>query len=828
MGIRSLINSGLLYCCITIAVQVSAYAQITPDSTLSTPTRVDQFNTLFEITGGKEVGNNLFHSFQDFSVPEGYIAHFINNSQSIQNVIGRVTGKYPTGIFGGLEAGGTSPNFNLFLLNPNGIIFGPNASLNLNGSFVATTADALQFGDQGFFSALSPTEPSLLTVNPSAFFFSQIRPQPISYLSNNQSVKGLSVPKDKSILLVGGSVELNGVSLKAADGRVELGGLAEPGTITLNIAGGDLSLTFPETVAKADVSLKKSLIDVSGDSSGSIVINAKSINLESSRLQSNLLSSGDKAEEISLNASDDITLDRSAIFSVIFPGAIGNSTNITIKSKTFSLLNGGRLLTLSAGEGGAGDISIDVKEKLMLSGQDDKGNPSQIGSILLPGGKGKSGNILIKSGSLSLLNGATTITTGSGGDGNAGDISIFVDKDITLKNFSDLQFPAQINSGIQAGGKGNGGSIYIQARNLSLIGGATISSFVSGPDSNFNFPGGIGKGGDIHLNISNSILISGGRDFAFPQGIFANVSKGGMGASGNIYIKTTSFHLLNSAIAVSNPQGQAGNLKITADNMTLDNGIIEAETGGDGSSSGANINLKISDLLRIENESLISARASGNASGGNITIDTPILLALPPIGSKGSDIVANAEFGQGGNITINAQGVFGIEERKAFDVVQRLDNFSNDIDASSQFGRSGQVQVNTTTDPNQGLVELPTTVVDPDALVAQNPCKRGSESEFTRSGRGGLPASPTQNLSDDTTQVSLVEPASVQNRSTVKTQSLAPATQTSINLPQPPEKQITPAQGWVYNEKGDVVLVAYNPTVTSPQRIKENAACPVQ
>ncbi len=37
-------------------------------------------------------------------------------------------------------------------------------------------------------------------------------------------------------------------------------------------------------------------------------------------------------------------------------------------------------------------------------------------------------------------------------------------------------------------------------------------------------------------------------------------------------------------------------------------------------------------------------------------------------------------------------------------------------------------------DPNRGLIQLPETVVDPNALVAQNPCKRGSDSEFVNTG----------------------------------------------------------------------------------------------
>ncbi len=117
--------------------------------------------------------------------------------------------------------------------------------------------------------------------------------------------------------------------------------------------------------------------------------------------------------------------------------------------------------------------------------------------------------------------------------------------------------------------------------------------------------------------------------------------------------------------------------------------------------------------MRFENESLISATANGDAKGVNIFINSTFLLVFPPIGSNGSDIIAKAERGNGGNKKINSQGIFGIEKRRAIQ-----GNQSNDIDASSQFGQSGQVQINPTTDPNQGLVELPATVIDPRTLVA--------------------------------------------------------------------------------------------------------------
>ncbi len=179
-----------------------ANAQITPDGTLPNNSIVTPDGSTLNITEGTQAGTNLFHSFEEFSVPTGGTA-FFNNAGNIQNIISRVTGKSVSSIDGLIRANGTA---NLFLINPNGIIFGQNASLDIGGSFVATTANAIQFDNQGFFSADNPNTPALLTVNPSAFLFNQIASQPTNSI---ESKAFLSVLDGQSLLLVGGKVSPN-------------------------------------------------------------------------------------------------------------------------------------------------------------------------------------------------------------------------------------------------------------------------------------------------------------------------------------------------------------------------------------------------------------------------------------------------------------------------------------------------------------------------------------------------------------------------------------------------------------------------------------------
>ncbi|WP_421656520.1 filamentous hemagglutinin N-terminal domain-containing protein [Leptothermofonsia sp. ETS-13] len=165
---------------LAIAQNITLDGTLGPAQTLTGPTY------LIRQVDGTTVGSNLFHSFGRFNLSAGEVANF-QSAANIRNILSRVTGGSPSSIDGLIFT--QSPNVNLFLINPGGIIFGPNARLNIGGStrgsFVATTVDALVWPNGAQFSATVPGRPdSLLTIvgDPSGFLAAQRLPQPINHL----------------------------------------------------------------------------------------------------------------------------------------------------------------------------------------------------------------------------------------------------------------------------------------------------------------------------------------------------------------------------------------------------------------------------------------------------------------------------------------------------------------------------------------------------------------------------------------------------------------------------------------------------------------------
>jgi filamentous hemagglutinin family protein len=757
----------------------SVLAQIVPDSTLGAETSVINSNVNIkgipsdQIEGGAIRGTNLFHSFEEFNVREGQGAYFISH-EGIERILSRVTGNSDSQILGKL---GVLGNADLFLINPNGIVFGINATLDLKGSFLATTANSFIFEDGTQFSATDTSAPPLLTVGIPVGL--RIRESAGSIVNQSQAALtdsngsifglGLEIQSGKTLALVGGNITLEGGSIAAPRGRIELGSVAGTEQVGLQKIDSGWALNYEGVQNFQDIELTPASTFIS-----------------------------DPAFAIPLLST--------------FSNDGSGGGSIKVQGRRVTLANGSQIF----GEGS--NILVSASETLQVSGIASNGFFSAIASLSPL--TGKEGSVLINTKKLIVQDGGRVTSDTSGIV--AANVQLMTTKVpggnliINASEFVELKGNAEsLTTGLfsKTGSFGDAGNIIINTPKLIIQDGASISAESTGLDS-LGEPIATGAAGNININASKSIELN--------NGFISTATSGLGGKAGNLTIETREMNVSNgSEVSVNGREGQAGNLKITGNSLTLNRGFITAETGKSGVEGGANITLQFRDLLKLENESLISATANGDANGGNIDIDPIFVLIFPPMGPNGSDIIVKAVGGTGGKINISAQGLFGIKQRKSSE-----GNRTNDIDASSEFGASGQVQINGTVDPNQGVAQIPETVVDPNALVSQSPCKRGSQSQFTRTGRGGLPPNLSDDLSGETTQVGLVKPAPsiVAEGQAQKTSSgVAPNENQTSNI----ENPIVPAQGWSFNDNGEVVLTAYNPAVIGPQRLQENpVGCP--
>jgi filamentous hemagglutinin family protein len=884
-----------------------ALAQLVGDRTLPNNSRVTMQDNIRVISGGTQAGSNLFHSFSEFSVPTGSTA-FFNNATQIQNILTRVTGNSVSNIDGLIRANGTA---NLFLLNPNGIIFGSNASLNVGGSFLATTAKAIGFGNLGFFSAEAPNVPSpLLTVNPSALLFNQvvagITSQSIAPAGLNpigEATYGLRVPDGQSLLLVGGDIsvdglgignpvdEVNGGGLKAYGGRIELGGLAGAGTVGLFVDGNNLSLSFPIGVPRANVSLTNVAdLNVRAGGGGSIAVKAQNFSMAGvsvllAGIDSGLGSSGSIAGDIEINTTGVINLSNlSLLGNLMGEGARGQAGDTNITTRQLLVSSGAQIGAGTRGEGNGGNLTVNATDKVQVIGTSADAQFSSgfvaSGLFTQSEGTGNAGNLTITTGQLLVSDGGL-VSAAVSAAGNAGNLTVnATDKVQVIGTSADARSPSGlfattegagdagtltittgqllVSDGAQiatsAFGEGNGGNLTVNATDkVQVIGTSADAQFSSGLFATTESAGdaetltittgqllvsdgaqiatgtfGEGNGGILTINATDKVLVIGtSADAQFSSGLFTSAEGNGGGKGGDLTINTPTLQVQDEArVSVRSLTGQAGNLTIQANSLLLNRGSLLAATAKSGDEDGANINLLGLDLLRLDNESLISANANKEANGGNITIDSRFIVATSPTGLKGSDIAANAVQGNGGQVNITTQGLFGIQLRPQLTP-------KNDITVSSEFGITGEFQLNSPdVDPSQGLINLSTAPVDTQVSQVCQAGVRQNQNSFIISGRGGLPPNPRQVLRSQAVQVDWVTldaPANnptgdVQSRGTQRRVSGEPHSQIGNNV-NTKTTEIVEAQGWVVDANGKITLVATAPTTTPHSSWETLADC---
>ena len=733
-------------------------AQVVPDTTLPVGARSQvSGNPTVQIDGGARRGSNLFHSFSQFSVPTGGSAYF-NNAADVQNIFTRVTGGSVSNIDGVLRANGTA---NLFLLNPNGILFGANASLNIGGSFVATTANSINFADGFQYSATNPQTAPLLTVsapvglqmgaNPGTIrvqgngYALAVQVPIFSPINRGNSTSGLRVAAGKTLALLGGDLDIAGGTLTAEQGHIELGSVRD-GQVNLSATPSGFAFAYQGSQRSGAIRLsQQALADASGG--GVIQVQGNQVSLVDGSLLL-LQNQGTQAGgSIRVNAAQSFDTSGSSADGR-FPGGldsetvgVGRGADLVVSTRQLLVQNGAAIVARSYSAARTGNVLVNAPDSVQVSGFSPLNPSLSSGLSTAAFGSGAVGDTTVSTGRLLALNGGG-ISASSYGSGNAGEVKVDATESVELLGQSSLFAPSSVSAA--AAGAGNGGKVSVNTARLVIQDGANVSSSTVAT----------GNAGSVTITAGEFVEVRGGvpgSSLASFVGSSAPIVSALLrqalglpdrpsGNSGNLTINTPRLNISDGAnVSVSNDgTGSAGTVQVNANAIVVDRrGAITAATT---SGEGGNLDLNVRDFLLLRNNSKITTSAGGSGNGGNIRIDARSIVAVP---TENSDIRANSANARGGNVTINAAGIFGLQFRPQ-------DTPLSDITATgANSALSGTVQLNIERlDPTSGLVALPTTVVDSSRLIAQG-CPANQGNSFVISGRGGLPPTPEQQLDDD-------------------------------------------------------------------------------
>ena len=470
----------------------------------------------------------------------------------------------------------------------------------------------------------------------------------------------------------------------------------------------------------------------------------------------------------------------------------GNAGTIDIMADSVSFRGGG-ILSETGGRGQAGLIKLKTNSLELR-------NNSNISTSTLQNVSGNAGQVEITANSVLFDNDIPDVTSGLGsiarGTGKGGTITLTADN-VVFKNRGGI--------GLNTEGQGEAGTLNLKANSLVME-----NTGISSDNTNS------GRPGQININVKTASLRN--------STISSKNKNSGIGGNLNLQIDNRLTLLDHSFINVSSTPtdtntrqfGKAGDIDLRAGSIFLDNqSAIEADAR---SVDGGNIKLQTQDLLLLRRNSQISTSAGTQqtgGNGGNITINTPLLVAVP---LEKSDITANAFTGSGGNVQINATGILGFTVLSREDLVKMFGNDLTQLDfqqlpssitAISQASPTlnGTIVINTPDiDPSRGLVELPTNVADASSRLISSGCAAFADeggNNFTITGRGGLPPSPEEPLTSDVLWSDTRLPAITTGQQTRETVTVKPSSK-----PKPKAVAIIPATGWVFNNKGEVTLIS--------------------
>ena len=595
-----------IFLILTVPCSVSLAQTITSsglNTTVSAPIHLPSGQTQFDITGGTRPGGgaNLFHSFGNFNVPDNNIANFFNDSGlPTSNILGRVTGGNISNIFGTIQTTGFG-NANLFLMNPAGFLFGPNATVNVGGMVTFTSADYLRLADNARFNAIPHIAPDLLlSAAPiAAFGFLGSNPGAITVQGSQ-----LTVAEGTGISLVGGNITVHGGTLTAPSGDITLVSVGKPSKPNV---GGEVVIAGPGQVAGFTPTGFRSLGTIN-------LTQASTVDVESNVAPAGgvLIRGGQFVMDNSLIAASTRNI----------PGSGGN---VEMTANDIALSNGSRIfagdVTFNANILSATNSSFSASAELQagaitIQGLQGSGTYAHVVSlentvVAASSFLGRGGPITIRGDNISLNE--TILVTASEGTGGP----------ITLVSRGNLNIQ---DSQLNAESLGNGGTVDLRAGTsinltstiIDVTGEESGSITMAAPvislrssrlDAGGIFGGTITLTGTKSVNLSNGTVLSVDSFFGTPSGtiqveaktvsltdthLTASTTGGPQTVGGSITVNAKNTTLTNSQILSSAMEGQGGTIGITSSHFHQDAGsVIDAS-----SQSGTNGTVTINGIIQ--------------------------------------------------------------------------------------------------------------------------------------------------------------------------------------------------------------------------------------
>ncbi len=615
----------------------------------------------YDITGGTRPGGgvNLFHSFGEFGVPTDNISNFLNGVSfdlngtplaaglPTSNILGRVTGGNPSNIFGAIQTTGFG-NANLFLMNPAGFLFGPNATVNVGGMVAFTSADYLKLADGARFNAIPNAEAdALLSASPVASF---------GFLGSNPgaiTVQGsqFTVTEGAGISLVGGNITIQSGTLEnatvqparlsAPGGQINLASASSPGEVLTSNFDSSANMTL------GSITLSEgSVLDVSANAAGTVRIRSGSFVMDNAVISADTVNGDGAPVAIDINVTSDLTVRDSRGLSIITTRTTGlgnagevhiTSTNLEATSSALSLFSPidthfAFIDTHTSGSGKAGNVIITAIDNLDVTG--------------LPTGP----LFFIDSGTIGM----------DGGHG--GDVTMSA-KNIRLQN-ANISTGDRVAIDSLQDSAGSGGNVTINTDTLSM------TRSVIATDGFF-----AGRAGDLTINA---------RDI--DMNTFSGLSLLEFEGGGKLTINADRLIADSAQFDSETVVGPGGGFTITANVVELKNGTtLRSQTVGDG--DAGDIRITATDHLTLEDRfdpndlttfpafvrpTGLFTNSLGSAGLGNLGNSGSIIITTPQLEITGGARINSTtqSSGGGGDIVITATNQITISGERQTEVIE--------------------------------------------------------------------------------------------------------------------------------------------------------------